>query len=58
MKIKRFLEKDARTAMSRARAELGAEAVILSNKSVGGRVELVAELDEELERILTRLRPL
>ena len=45
MKIKRFLEKDARTAMSRARAELGAEAVILSNKSVGGRVELVAAID-------------
>ncbi|NND67030.1 MAG: flagellar biosynthesis protein FlhF [Halioglobus sp.] len=45
MRIKRFLEKDARTAMSRARAELGPEAVILSNKSVGGKVELVAAID-------------
>lgn len=31
--------------MSRARAELGPEAVILSNKSVGGKVELVAAID-------------
>lgn len=45
MKIKRFQEKDSRTAMARARAELGPDAVILSNKKVGGQVELVAAID-------------
>ena len=38
MKIRRFLEKDSRTAMARARSELGPDAVILSNKKVGGKV--------------------
>tara|TARA_R110000823_G_scaffold47903_15_gene121893 strand:+ start:8406 stop:9587 length:1182 start_codon:yes stop_codon:yes gene_type:complete len=45
VKIKRYLEKDSRTALARVRAELGPEAVILSNKNVGGQVELVAALD-------------
>lgn len=45
MKIKRFLERDSRTAMARARAELGVDAVILSNKTVDGQVELVAAID-------------
>ncbi|GAB5452994.1 MAG: hypothetical protein Hals2KO_33220 [Halioglobus sp.] len=45
MKIRRFLEKDSRTAMARARTELGPDAVILSNKKVGGKVELVAAVD-------------
>ena len=45
MKIRRFLEKDSRTAIARARVELGADAVVLSNKSVGNGVELVAAVD-------------
>ncbi len=45
MKIKRYLEKDSRSALARVRAELGPDAVILSNKKVGGQVELVAALD-------------
>lgn len=45
MKIRRFLEKDSRSAMSRVRAELGADAVILSNKNIGDQVELVAAID-------------
>ena len=45
MKIKRFLEKDSRTAMARVRAEMGPDAVILSNKSVGGQIELTAAMD-------------
>ncbi|MCB1843264.1 MAG: flagellar biosynthesis protein FlhF [Halioglobus sp.] len=45
MKIKRYLEKDSRSALARVRAELGPEAVILSNKNVGGQVELVAAID-------------
>ena len=45
MKIKRFLEKDGRRAMARVRAELGADAVILSNKNINGQIELVAAID-------------
>jgi flagellar biosynthesis protein FlhF len=45
VKIKRYLEKDSRSAMARVRAELGPEAVILSNKKVGGQVELMAAID-------------
>ena len=48
MKIRRFLEKDSRSALARVRAELGPDAMILSNKKLGNQVELVAaiELDE------------
>ncbi|MFT4518751.1 MAG: flagellar biosynthesis protein FlhF [Halioglobus sp.] len=45
MKIKRFLEKDSRSAMARVRMELGPDAVILSNKRIGNQVELVAAID-------------
>jgi len=45
VKIRRFQERDARTAMSRVRAELGPDAVILSNRKVNGQVELVAAID-------------
>jgi len=45
MKIKRFADIDSRRAMSKVRAELGADAVILSNKKVNGQVELVAAVD-------------
>ncbi len=45
MKIKRFLDKDSRSAMTRVRMELGADAVILSNKNIGNQVELVAAID-------------
>jgi flagellar biosynthesis protein FlhF len=45
MKIKRFLDKDSRRAMARVRAELGREAVILSNKTVDGQIEIMAAID-------------
>ena len=45
MKIKRFTDKDSRRAMAKIRAEMGPDAVILSNKKVGGQVELVAAMD-------------
>lgn len=45
MKVKRFIAKDSRTAMSQVRSEFGADAVILSNKTVGNQVELVAAID-------------
>lgn len=50
MKIKRFFAPDIRRAMRMVRDELGAEAVILSNKNVDGGTEIVAarDFDEEL----------
>jgi flagellar biosynthesis protein FlhF len=45
MKIKRFFAADMRTALRQVRETLGADSVILSNKSVDGGVELVAALD-------------
>ena len=45
MKIKRYVNKDSRSALAQVRAEMGADAVILSNKKVNGMVELVAARD-------------
>ncbi|MDG3088762.1 flagellar biosynthesis protein FlhF [Vibrio hannami] len=45
MKIKRFFAKDMRTALLQVKEELGAEAVIMSNKKVTGGVEIVAAVD-------------
>lgn len=45
MKIKRFLDKDSRSAMAQVRAEMGCDAVILSSKNINGQVEMVAAMD-------------
>ncbi len=45
MKIKRFFSEDMRGAIRQVRETLGPDAVILSNKSVAGGVELMAALD-------------
>ncbi|MGB5465740.1 MAG: flagellar biosynthesis protein FlhF [Sedimenticolaceae bacterium] len=45
MKIKRFVAQDMRQALRMVREALGEDAVILSNKSVDGGVELTAAVD-------------
>lgn len=45
MKIKRYFAKDMKTALSQVKEELGADAVIMSNKKVTGGVEIVAAID-------------
>ncbi len=45
MKIKRYFAADMRSAIRQVRETLGPDAVILSNKSVDGGVELMAALD-------------
>ncbi|MCU7934260.1 MAG: flagellar biosynthesis protein FlhF [Candidatus Thiodiazotropha sp. (ex Dulcina madagascariensis)] len=45
MKIRRFFASDMRQALRQVREALGADAVILSNKSVQGGIELVAAMD-------------
>ncbi|MGY0614006.1 flagellar biosynthesis protein FlhF [Vibrio sp. FJH11] len=47
MKIKRFFAKDMRTALLQVKEELGAEAVIMSNKKVAGGVAIVAAIDSD-----------
>ncbi len=51
MKIRRFFAADMRTAIRQVREQLGSDAVILSNKSVDGGVELVAALDFDESRM-------
>ncbi|NOZ11300.1 MAG: flagellar biosynthesis protein FlhF [Gammaproteobacteria bacterium] len=59
MKIKRFFAADIRDAMRQVRAEQGPDAVILSNRTVQGGVEIVAavEFDENLLNDLTASAP-
>jgi flagellar biosynthesis protein FlhF len=45
MKIKRFFAPEMREAIRQVKSELGADAVILSNNKVKGRIELVAAID-------------
>jgi flagellar biosynthesis protein FlhF len=45
MKIKRFFAADIRQAMRMVKEELGSDAVIMSNKSVDGGVEIIAARD-------------
>ncbi|EKB1981180.1 flagellar biosynthesis protein FlhF [Vibrio parahaemolyticus] len=47
MKIKRFFAKDMRSALLQVKEELGADAVIMSNKKVAGGVAIVAAVDNE-----------
>ncbi len=47
MKIKRFFAKDMRTALKEVKDELGADAVIMSNKKLADGVEIVAAIDHE-----------
>ncbi len=51
MKIKRYFAADMRHAMKIVRKELGADAVILSNRKVNGGVELMAAIDYDIEVI-------
>jgi len=45
VKIKRFLAKDMRSALAQVKETLGSDAVIMSNKTVTGGIEIVAAID-------------
>jgi flagellar biosynthesis protein FlhF len=49
VKIKRFVAKDMRSALTQIKEELGADAVIMSNKRVPEGVELMAAVDNNVE---------
>jgi len=55
MKIKRFFAPDIRQAMRMVKEELGADAVIMSNKSVDGGVEIVAARDFDEQMIQSQV---
>jgi len=56
MKIKRFFASDIRQAMRMVKDELGADAVIMSNRSVDGGVEIVAARDFDEQLIHNKLQ--
>ncbi len=49
MKVKRFVADDMRKALRDVKEELGADAVILSNRKVGDKVEILAVMDYDEE---------
>jgi len=51
MKIKRFFAADIRQAMRMVKEELGADAVIMSNRAVEGGIEIVAARDFDEQSI-------
>lgn len=51
MKVKRFVAKDMRSALREIREELGADAVILSNRKLNGQVEILVALDYDEEQL-------
>jgi flagellar biosynthesis protein FlhF len=55
MKIKRFFAADIRQAMRMVKEELGADAVIMSNKTVDGGIEIIAAQDFDEQAIHTKL---
>jgi flagellar biosynthesis protein FlhF len=57
MKIRRFFGKDMREALSQVKAELGSDAVIMSNRKVADGIELVAAYDKEPEAKIAIKKP-
>ena len=45
MNLRRYVANDMREALAAIRAELGAEAVLLSSRMVGSSVEVIAAVD-------------
>ena len=50
MKIRRFVARDMRTALTQIKEELGADAVIMSNKKIPEGVELMAAVDQNQQQ--------
>ena len=54
MNMKRFFSPTSREAMKQVRAELGDEAVILSNREVNGGVEVIASASDDIAALIAR----
>ena len=64
MQVKRFVADDMRTAMRLVKEEIGSDAVILSNRVVDGKVEILAARDydeslinQALDKTLVESKP-
>ena len=56
MKIKRFFAADIRQAMRMVKEELGSDAVIMSNRTVDGGIEIVAARDFDEQSVHNKLQ--
>lgn len=56
MKMKRFFAPDIRQAMRMVKDEFGSDAVIMSNKSVDGGVEIVAAMDFDEQLVKNNIK--
>ena len=52
MNIRRFFSKSSREALSMVRQQLGAEAVILSNRAIDGGTEILAMLEQDMDKLI------
>lgn len=64
MRVESYLEDDMQKAMSRVRAELGKDAVLISSRRVDGRTEVMAasdcdpkQLEAEIKKYTARKSP-
>lgn len=57
MNVKRYFAQTAREALRALKAELGADAIVLSNRAVEGGVEILALPADEVSGISTAARP-
>jgi flagellar biosynthesis protein FlhF len=53
MQVKRYIAADMRQALKEIREDLGADAIILSNRPVKGGIEILATLDEKVSALFT-----
>jgi flagellar biosynthesis protein FlhF len=53
MQVKRYIAADMRQALKDIREDLGADAIILSNRPVKGGIEILATLDEKVSELFT-----
>ena len=57
MTVKRFFGESAREALRKVKAALGSEAIVISNKSVPGGVEIMAMSADSLEALQGENKP-
>ncbi|PCJ26675.1 MAG: flagellar biosynthesis protein FlhF [SAR86 cluster bacterium] len=58
MRVERFEEDDMRKALTKVRAELGKDAVLISSRSIDGRVEVMAASDCEPKELRAEMKRL
>ena len=52
MNIRRFFSKSSREALAMVRQQLGTEAVILSNRAIDGGTEILAMLEQDMDKLI------